>query len=133
VGTDRSKARRPKTPEPEGAGLVALVDAWLTFAAQVADFTGDFDGYLLALDGRSMCQRAMREATRETSVRLGMSVAVGDGRYRRRTKPDDRGLLLPHTPWDCSEWWWRRVPLRGPALRWLEDGEVRSVVVPGRG
>lgn len=123
------KARKAGADE----GLGALVDAWLAYAIQVADFPGDLDDYLLGLEVRSDLQRAMGGVAREDAVRLGKAVAVGDSRYRRRTVTDDAGLLRPHTTWDRSEWWWKRVPAHGPVLRWLQDGEARSIIVPGRG
>ncbi|WP_017543747.1 hypothetical protein [Nocardiopsis prasina] len=136
---DRLEQFPVRIPTGHEFGLLGLLGAWHTHVRRLrADLTladGDpsacgVHDLVTALVLRDFVDRGIATLGTELTRSVDSALADLDERFRSLTEEDGVGLLAlaePEAEGRTDEkWWWRRIPLSGPARRELDSAAARE-------
>ncbi|WP_017589297.1 hypothetical protein [Nocardiopsis ganjiahuensis] len=136
---DRLEQFPVRIPTGHEFGLLGLLGAWHTHVCRLrADLElPDSDpsacgvhDLVTALFLRDFVDRGITTLGTERTAGVDAALADADARFRSLTEEDGVELLAvaePETAGRAAEhWWWRRIPLSGPARRELDRVATRG-------
>ncbi|WP_431868647.1 hypothetical protein [Nocardiopsis eucommiae] len=136
---DRLEQFPVRIPTGHEFGLLGLLGAWHTHVRRLredlplpdaAPSACGVHDLVTALVLRDFVDRGVATLGSERTASVDAALADIDARFRSLTEEDDAGLLALAEPEvevrTDEQWWWRRIPLSGPARRELDRAAARE-------